>query len=56
MATPEEFRVAVPKLAEPLKNVTVPLGVAVPFTEAVKVSSWPSITGLGDAERIVVVV
>jgi hypothetical protein len=39
VATPEEFRAAVPITAEPFIKLTVPVGDAVPLTVAVKISA-----------------
>jgi hypothetical protein len=57
VATPEEFKVAVPKIADPFRKVTVPAGKAVPlpFTVAVRDRTFPATTGFGEATRLVVV-
>jgi hypothetical protein len=57
VATPEEFRVAVPSTVEPFRKLTVPAGtvVSLPLTVAVKVRVLPATTGFGAATRVVVV-
>jgi hypothetical protein len=57
VATPEEFRVPVPRTVEPFRKLTVPAGVVVPLplTDAVKVRVWPAVMGFGAATRVVVV-
>lgn len=57
VATPEEFKVAEPSIAGPLKKLTTPFGIAelMPVTIAVRVSVWLVATGFGDATRLVVV-
>jgi hypothetical protein len=39
VATPEEFRVAVPSTVEPFMKLTVPVGEVVPLTVAVRSSA-----------------
>jgi hypothetical protein len=47
--------VAVPKVAVPSLNVTVPVGL-VPVTVAVRATTWLTYAGLGEAAKLVVVV
>jgi hypothetical protein len=56
-ATPEEFRVAVPRTVDPFMKVTDPVGLVAPSvrTVAVKPSASPTVTSLVVAARIVVV-
>ena len=58
VATPDEFRAAVPRTEEPFIKLTAPVDTAVPFsvTVAVRMSAWPSVTGFGVAERAMDVV
>jgi hypothetical protein len=58
VATPEEFRPAVPITVEPFMKLTVPTGEVPPLsvTVAVRISAWPSVTGFGDATRLIDVV
>jgi hypothetical protein len=58
VATPLEFRAEVPSVAAPSRKVTVPVGVPVSFidvTDAVNVTSWPEVEGLGDEPTTVAV-
>jgi hypothetical protein len=57
VATPEEFKVAVPNTVKPFKNLTVPVGEPAPplFTVAVRLNACPAVTGFGVAARAVVV-
>jgi hypothetical protein len=55
VATPEEFRVAVPSKVEPFMKLTVPVGTVVPLTDAVRLSACPAVTGFGVAMSIVLV-
>jgi hypothetical protein len=58
VATPELFSVPVPRVAVPLRNVTVPAGVplpAGPATVAVKVTFAPAVTLAAEADNVVVV-
>src|SRR5215471_11650730 len=41
VATPEAFKVPIPRLVAPSLNVTVPVGVTAPVTVAVKVTDRP---------------
>ena len=45
MATPELFRVPVPKVAGPSLKVTVPVGVTAEVMVAVKVTDWLRVEG-----------
>ena len=63
VATPEPFSVPVPRVVEPSRNVTVPVGVPEPgalaVTVAVNVTDWPNTEGLAedttaDARRILI--
>src|SRR5690242_19943495 len=50
------LRPTVPRTVPPSRNVTVPLGVAVPLaarTVAVKVTDWPAVGALVEAARLV---
>ena len=57
VATPEEFRVAVPSSVEPLRKLTVPVGVTVPLplTVAFKVNAAPEVIESSYASKVVVV-
>ena len=57
VATPEEFKAAVPRTALPFRKVTVPVCMAAPFacTVAVRISAWPMMTAFGEAARLVTV-
>jgi hypothetical protein len=52
-----ELKVAVPRVAAPSRNVTVPVGVPVAggtaLTVAVKVTDWPKMDGLSDEVTVV---
>ncbi len=57
VATPEPFRVPVPRVAAPSLNVTVPVGVPpAELTVAVNVTIWPKTEGWADEVSAVVVV
>ena len=58
VATPEEFTLADPSTVDPFMKLTVPDSEAVPlaFTVATRLSACPTVTGFGDAIRLVVVV
>jgi hypothetical protein len=56
-ATPEPFRVAVPKTVVPAVNMTTPVGVVVAdVTVAVNVTFWPNRDGFRDEVSVVAVV
>ena len=52
VAIPEPFKVPVPRVVEPSRNVTVPVGTPDPGASevivAVKVTDWPKTDGLAD--------
>ena len=59
VATPDAFKVPVPKLAVPSRNITVPVGVPEPdeaVTVAVSVTLWPVETADADAVSAVALV
>jgi hypothetical protein len=54
VATPEPFRVPVPRFVPPSIKVTVPVGVPpVPVTVAVNVTDWPAVEGFREELRAV---
>jgi hypothetical protein len=55
VATPDEFRVAVPSSAEPFRNLTEPPGTVLPLpsTVAVRARARPAVIGFEDAARFV---
>ena len=59
VAIPEPFKVPVPRVVEPSRNVTVPVGTPDPGASevivAVKVTDWPKIDGLAEEAMIDVV-
>ena len=59
MATPFAFTAAgAPMAVPPIQNCTVPVGVTVPLagaTPAARVTGWPAVAGLGEADISVVV-
>ena len=58
VAVPAALRVALPRLAVPSANVTLPVGVATPWdtvTVAVMASAWPAIPGFTAAASVVAV-
>ena len=58
VATPDEFRVAVPSNVEPFRKLTEPPGtvLSLPSTVAVRTRTWPAVIGFEEAARLVVVV
>ena len=59
VACPEPFSVPVPRVVEPSRKLTVPVGMPEPgelaVTVAVSVTDWPEITGLFELETAVAV-
>jgi len=57
LACPDKFNLTDPRLEDPLRNVTVPVGVpAEAVTVAVNVTVWPLVEGLTEELSKVVVV
>jgi len=57
VATPEEFTLADPSTVDPFMKLTVPDSDAVPLalTVATMLRVCPTVTGFGDATRLVIV-